>query len=391
MLSSYGAEKALMARSTGPGAELNRSLSFQRSLFPEREHERQSKLADALQKYATPNKQTVGGLMASNPQLQYSASKAYTSAMKALQDKVRQMERDNDQLTVRARTAEKALEDSQANMQTKLMDEMNRWAENEKSLQKEAVSAQEENRQLKQDLAEIITNREFLMRQVQQLEKEKERHVEQNSVERDQWRRERSQLLSQAAELSDQVQGMGKQKEAMISEVEETKSRLSEIESLLEKSKHETSTETRKLRAENEELKARLRSIKRQSDADLLAAKSVSPDSTHMIGSEDREFRGGTVQASREGGGSSREEHHGQPQADHREPKEGDRTTQGASEPNRKSSRSGTSYGVPNRFPSEPFGDDEEPEDGVEVEIEVPLGVEEGRRGGNLADPGGRH
>ena len=40
-------------------------------------------------------------------------------------------------------------------------------------------------------------------KQIQQLTKEKERHLEQNSIERDQWRKEREKQSTQLAEADE--------------------------------------------------------------------------------------------------------------------------------------------------------------------------------------------
>ena len=266
-LSSYGPGQNTSLLSA---QELGKSLGHQRTFFQERATERTfTKPLEILPKFATPNKSNVTGL--GSTQLQYSASKAYTSAMKALQDRTRQLERENDHLRMKDKEVEKTLEEEQNKMRNKMMEEMSRCAEIEKKLQRELRTVAEENKQLRQEFAD----KEFVQRQVQQLEKEKERHLEQNSVDRELWRKEKAQLLSQISEGNERMQELARQKEMMMSEIEETKSRLSEIEGLFDKSKRDAGSETKRLKAESEAYRGKVKSMKKQFDTDILALRSV--------------------------------------------------------------------------------------------------------------------
>eukprot|EP01022_Parablepharisma_sp_SALTPOND_P016225 TRINITY_DN234_c0_g1_i1.p2 TRINITY_DN234_c0_g1~~TRINITY_DN234_c0_g1_i1.p2 ORF type:complete len:655 (-),score=114.19 TRINITY_DN234_c0_g1_i1:17194-19158(-) len=266
-LSSYG---------TAPEPE---AAHYQRKIFPAATEPEVPKPADLLAKYATPNKPIV----TASSNLQYSASKAYTSAMKALQDRVRQLERENEHLTGKLKNVEKTLEDEQGRLQTRIMEEMNHWGEVEKKLQRDLKTAENESITLRQELTEVMQAKEFLARQVQQLEKEKERHLEQNSIERDQWRKEKNQLLNQISESNEKVQQLLNQKEVMLDEIEETKEKLTDIEGLLEKSRKDAEGDMRKLKSENHEMREKLRNIQKNHDQEMVDLKEELQDAYKEI------------------------------------------------------------------------------------------------------------
>ena len=66
---------------------------------------------------------------------------------------------------------------------------------------------------------------------------DKDKHLEQNAVEKNSWRREREALLMQVAGSNEKVEELTKCKEVMISEIEESKASLENIKIYLQNHK----------------------------------------------------------------------------------------------------------------------------------------------------------
>ena len=153
------------------------------------------------------------------------------------------------------------------------MEEMGQWGDVEKKLQSDIKTLEAENATLKQELSEAKESKELLARQAGQLEKEKERHLEVNSIEREQWRKERQQLATQLGESTEKIKQLLKEKDNMLEEIEDTKAKLIDIEKLFDKSRKEVEGETKKVKGENELLKEKLKDLKRQHDQELSSMK----------------------------------------------------------------------------------------------------------------------
>ena len=205
-----------------------------------------SKTYDLVPRCVTPNRG-----MKSNPSLQYSTSKSYNSAMKALQDKIRELEHVNSQLKETMKISEKSFEDKS----NQIMGELG--------------ELRGENSLLKDNIMALSQEKEYLLKQIQQLNKEKDRHLEQNSFEREQWRKEKGQCLSEISEINKQTQEIVKERQIMIEELDESKSQLNELQQVLNKSKRDAESELKKLKNENSNLNEKIKKLKRDHDREL--------------------------------------------------------------------------------------------------------------------------
>jgi len=228
------------------------------------------KAADIMAKYATPSKPIISSVST----LQYSASKAYTSAMKALQDKVRTLERENEHLAIKLKTTEKTLDDEQSKLHSRVSEEMSHWTEIEKKMQNDLKNYEAENLALRRELSELKESKELLAREKLLVEKEKDRHIEQNSTDREQWRKEKNSLVGQISEGNEKIQQLVKQKEIMLDEIEETKSKLGEISGLFDKSRIELETELKRTKQEADSVKEKLKTIKKKHDQEISGIKN---------------------------------------------------------------------------------------------------------------------
>jgi hypothetical protein len=110
-------------------------------------------------------------------------SKAYGSAMKALQAKVKLLDEENARLKTRQQTLEQACKDIKADCESKLV--------------LEAAKAAQTASQTSQALAELVREKQYLQKRCEQLEAEKARHIDQHAADREVWRREKAALLQQ--------------------------------------------------------------------------------------------------------------------------------------------------------------------------------------------------
>ena len=164
---------------------------------------------DPIVRCNTPNNSTISGKLST----QYSASKSYSSAMKALQERVKQLERENEHLTSKVTIVDKKLETEQGKAKDKIIKEMSQWEVVERQLKEEINNLTKENIVIKEELINFKKEKEFMGKQIQQLTKEKERHLEQNSIERDQWRKEKEKQSTQLVEADAKIKQMKKENE----------------------------------------------------------------------------------------------------------------------------------------------------------------------------------
>jgi hypothetical protein len=125
---------------------------------------------------------------------------------------------------------------------------------------------------------EAKANHGYLERQTQLLEREKERHLEQNSMDRELWRKEKAEAATQLSQLASQTQQLLREKEIMLVEVTETKEKLRNIAEMFEKAQQDSAAELKRLRTQNAALDKQLQSLKKRHDGDLESLKAVLYD-----------------------------------------------------------------------------------------------------------------
>jgi chromosome segregation ATPase len=197
-----------------------------------------------------------------------SNSKAYTSAMLALQERIRQLEKENELSNERNRL----LEEQNAKTQGRLMAE----AEKRGELEKRTKVLEREVIVTRQQTEELGGAKAYLERLVQQLEKEKERHLEQNSADRETARKEKLELTHHVQRNDTLLQELKEQKDTLQHQLQDTTTRLADLERSLEQSRRESYAETKKLRTENESLTEKLKSMKRRLETEQASLKTVS-------------------------------------------------------------------------------------------------------------------
>lgn len=162
----------------------------------------------------------------------FSNSKAFTSAMKALQDKIKFLELQNIDLTNYAKT-----------------------------LEDEKITYNEEINSLR-------TEKLLLQKQNDNVEAEKNRHLEQNSIDREVWRKEKSELETEIETLKAHIQVLANERQSMITEIDQAKSRLYLIEELMKKSKDLSEQKISQLKINNNAFKSNILLINKQHEAE---------------------------------------------------------------------------------------------------------------------------
>ena len=197
-----------------------------------------------------------------HPLSQTTKSKAYTSAMIALQNRIRQLEYDNKNLSEESKGTREELG------KNKKMVEDIAFIEN--NLRIELEKAHNEHYKIKEENNQLAETMKILEDQVKQLMIEKNKHLEQNAADKNQWKIEREQLLSSIKENEDKVKELTRSKEIMINEVEELRSSLNHAKDLYQKPFKEAEKELKKLKEENKKTNEKLN----KSNSELLPLKA---------------------------------------------------------------------------------------------------------------------
>jgi chromosome segregation ATPase len=110
----------------------------------------------------------------------YSYQSAASNALKALQDKIKQFQIENEELRKRLINEEDRIEKEREEFQTKFIKEVNKTREIECAYRNEMESIKEENLLLNNVVNEQKNEINLLKTNIQVLENEKDRHLEQN-------------------------------------------------------------------------------------------------------------------------------------------------------------------------------------------------------------------
>ena len=180
-------------------------------------------------------------------------SKAYTSAMIALQNKIKELINENQKLNSNLMNVQKELEKHKCTDKN-----INELEKNEKQLKEEIKNFTKEKYSLKQEKVELQSENIKLKDRIEELSHEKEKHLEQNAIDKDDWRKEKELLLNQLSENNDKVENLSKCKETMMTEIESSKTALMSIEKLFKKSEKESKKKIKDLTEENNEMKKQL-------------------------------------------------------------------------------------------------------------------------------------
>lgn len=222
-------------------------------------------------KFATPCKNAFA-----SSQQQYSSSKAYSTAMKALQDRIKQLERETGHCNEQSKLIERTLEEEREKLQKKFLEELGRCSEIEKQVRSQLQEEQDKLTQAKHEIVELTQNKDFMMKQIQQIEREKERHLEQNTEEKELWRKEKNELLKKIEESNKKVKDAKSEKEGLMQNIKEISEKFENLDKQFERTKKDSETESGKLRSELENLKKKNRVMQKQHDTDIQALNAVN-------------------------------------------------------------------------------------------------------------------
>lgn len=200
---------------------------------------RQFELTTPMLKLSAPS-----GLSNQNEEFlntQNKMSTAYSSAMKALQDRVKQLEKDSTYK--KAKSTEIELERVNARFQ---------------ELQMELQIEHNKMKQIIQENEKLNQDNSYLQKQIQQLEKEKERHLGQNIEEKTLWQREKEDLFKKIEEDEKKYKKINENFES--------------LQKLLEKAK----LEANKMRSDAEFYKNKNKKILVQYESELQSMNAVN-------------------------------------------------------------------------------------------------------------------
>lgn len=161
-------------------------------------------------------------------------SMAYKNAMKALQDRIKALEEENVSLKKKLADQQAQEEHNAEEMQKKFKEEISSLKEKEQELQEHFAKLQEHNHVLKQDLQDAkdshlkfveeqngmmyqlqktqedlriaLESTDGLQKQIEALESEKTRHLEENLIDRNEYEKRIAELTEQLRVTSDQAQ-----------------------------------------------------------------------------------------------------------------------------------------------------------------------------------------
>lgn len=201
-----------------------------------------------------------------HPLSQGGKSKAYMSAMIALQNRIRQLECENKNLSEELKDTREEL-----GKHKKMVEDITLMESNLRTELEEAHSRQYKFKEENKQLAE---SKKTLEDQVKLLMIEKNKHLEQNAAEKNQWRVEREQLINDLKENNNRVKELAECKKVMTNEVEELKASLDKIKSLYSKSYKEAEKELKRLKEENKKINEQLKTSTNKYHYELLPLKA---------------------------------------------------------------------------------------------------------------------
>lgn len=132
-------------------------------------------------------------------------STAANNYLKALQEKVKVLQTENDELKKIFIEVSELLEKERSEFQKKLLNEVNKTTELEKSLKNELISYENENKQLNNEINELQVKISLMNTNMSILENEKGRHLEQNAVDKDNLQNQIDMLIEENEENKERL------------------------------------------------------------------------------------------------------------------------------------------------------------------------------------------
>jgi chromosome segregation ATPase len=123
------------------------------------------------------------------------SASATNNYIKALQDKIKSLQQENEDVKKSFIDVSELLEKERSDFQTKLIREVNNTLENEKSLKRDIEELMADNRLLSENYNELKVKLSLLNTNVNLLENEKERHLEQNAMDKQNLQEEIQNLM----------------------------------------------------------------------------------------------------------------------------------------------------------------------------------------------------
>ena len=159
-----------------------------------------------------------------------SSSCAYTSAMKALQGRIKDLERQ---------------------LQSKSVIHGKFW---EEKLVKFKATYEAINKDLKDKLSKSKCENDFLKKQIEQLNYEKEKHIEKNAVERNQWREEKEKFKDELCMKNENIKKLINDKDVLNKELSNIRDSLNNANKLVDQSTEETKIKIDKIKRKYKDL-----------------------------------------------------------------------------------------------------------------------------------------
>jgi len=200
---------------------------------------------------------------------------AFSSAMRALQQRVILLEDQNKLLISQKSKDNTTLIDENFQLKRKLDEEVHKNKDYENKWKEEIKKLFKENESLKKELQEIKQAEKYAKTEWERAESEKMKHIEKNAEERDEWREERMKLVNNLAESMEKIQGISKEREYKIAEVELLNKKLETVNNLFTKIKKFYDDDLKKLKEENYKQKQEFLDFKKLFNKEIENFKNV--------------------------------------------------------------------------------------------------------------------